>query len=409
MTLIETILKDVPFFSHLNSEILQKLVRMGKTVSHTDDDTIYQEGDDAEAMYIILGGQIRLLKRDDQRNNVERARLGVGDFFGELALLDSRPRARTAVSLTPCDLFVIDHIAFMGLLMRSRSRVIYGVLAALSSRIRETIENDFREELAQQALQAEMELERHRVMAQLVAGVAHELNTPLGITNTAVDMVAKRLHKTEVKQLFTSERQHQQTLDTMLDAADLATRNIARAHNLVQNFKKISVGQLTDRLEKADLVKTVNEVVDLFRIEARKAKLEISVQTDLGPELRSWTGYPGYLTQVMLNLLTNAERYAYPDRQGGKIDITISANQAAANPSFQVMVRDFGAGISAENLPKIFEPFFTTGRIKGGTGLGMAIVHNIVTSALQGQISIESEVGEGTAVLVTLPQIISES
>ena len=107
MTPIESLLKNVPFFSHLNNEILQKLVRMGKTISHLADDTIYREGDDAEGMYVILSGQVRLLKQDDQGNDVERSRLDVGDFFGH-----AQVGSRITLNIT-CDSVVVKQFVVL--------------------------------------------------------------------------------------------------------------------------------------------------------------------------------------------------------------------------------------------------------------------------------------------------------
>ena len=105
----------------------------------------------------------------------------------------------------------------------------------------------------------------------------------------------------------------------------LIEANIRRAHELIQDFKKLSVGQISDTKESLDLVAVVDEVVGLFKINAREAKLVIEARTRLAPTERAWLGYRGYLTQVLLNLLTNIERYAYPDGAGGKVEIDISS------------------------------------------------------------------------------------
>jgi signal transduction histidine kinase len=120
----------------------------------------------------------------------------------------------------------------------------------------------------------------------------------------------------------------------------------------------------------------------------------------------TWVGYRGYLTQVLLNLLTNAARYAYPGGAGGAVEIEIAAAGGGEEGAFAITVRDFGQGIAPEALPRVFEPFFTTGRGRGGSGLGMAIVHNVVTSALRGRVEVDAAPGRGTAVTVTVPQTV---
>jgi signal transduction histidine kinase len=102
-------------------------------------------------------------------------------------------------------------------------------------------------------------------------------------------------------------------------------------------------------------------------------------------------------------LLTNVERYAYPNEVGGVVEIEIGMNKA---DQYQLSVRDQGRGISQENIKKIFEPYFTTGQALGGTGLGLSIVHNLVTNRLKGQIKVKSRAGKGTTFILTFPRTI---
>ena len=111
---------------------------------------------------------------------------------------------------------------------------------------------------------------------------------------------------------------------------------------------------------------------------------------------------------VLLNLLFNIERYAYPDGSGGVVEIELRADRRREPASFVLVVRDFGRGIEPAHLEQIFTPFFTTGRGKGGSGLGLAIVKNIVTDVLRGAIAVESEPGSGTTFTVTFPQAVEE-
>ena len=120
-----------------------------------------------------------------------------------------------------------------------------------------------------------------------------------------------------------------------------------------------------------------------------------------------WTGYPGYLSQVLLNLLTNVERYAYAEGVEGRVEVDLADDRGG--DGYVLTVRDFGQGIASDVLGQVFEPFFTTGRSRGGTGLGLTIVHNLVTTALQGTIEIESDVGRGTTVTIRLPDLEREA
>lgn len=180
-------------------------------------------------------------------------------------------------------------------------------------------------------------------------------------------------------------------------------RNIERAHRLVEEFKTLSVSQVSDTLEQLDLVRVVGEIVELFSINARKSGLRVVVVDQLTPAQVSttWHGYRGRLSQVVLNLLTNVERYAYPGGTGGDVEIEVAPD--AVQDGFVLSVRDHGRGIPEADLARVFDPFFTTGRAQGGTGLGLAIVHNLVVDGLGGRVEITSESGAGTTVTIHLP------
>ncbi len=394
-------------FSLLPAEALAELVKQGQNLSYETNQVVCEEGEASDAMYVILDGRIRVFKHDGEGNEVDIDALQPGDFFGEMALLDSQPRSATVICVTPCRLFMLEKLAFMNLLLNPETQLMaFSVLSALVKRIRALTEKYFDEELALRILQAEMEAERHRSLAQMVAGVAHELNTPLGIVNTAVDMIEKRVQSDTLTAPLSDDQAAQKVMADVHEAAYLAMRNISRVHKLVQNFKKISVSQLTAVRETVDLPALVQDILELFKINARQAKLRIEVNDTLPDGQKGWSGYPGHLTQVLTNLLFNIERYAYPNQSGGAIEIGLKAEPEREPAHFVLTVQDFGQGIAPENLSQVFAPFFTTGRGQGGSGLGLAIVHNIVTDALKGTIAVESTLNEGTTFTVTFPQVI---
>ncbi|MFO1496164.1 MAG: hybrid sensor histidine kinase/response regulator [Lysobacterales bacterium] len=251
----------------------------------------------------------------------------------------------------------------------------------------------------------ESELARHRSVAQMVAGVAHEINTPLGVINTAADLIRKRLDAPQLAALA-ADPDGQYLLDDLRDAANLIGRNAARAAKLVQDFKKVSVNQITDVRESIVLAELLNETVHLFRVSERSSPMTVAIDNALGAA--NWTGYAGSLSQVLLNLLSNAQRYAYPNGAGGRVDVLLDQDPEAPQTRYRIRVRDHGLGIAPEHLPRIFEPFYTTGRGKGGSGLGLAIVYTIVTVHLQGAIRVESTPGVGTCFTLSLPQQVAE-
>jgi signal transduction histidine kinase len=401
--LVDRALSQLPFFRQLPLEHVEELARLGRVVEMPAGHVVCEEGESSDSMYVVLAGQVLAYRHGDAGGPVEIRRFEEGDFFGEVALLDSRPRTATVECVTECRFLVIEQAAFRQVLT-SHPAVVFGVLTALGDRAREQIEERYQVELTNLTLEAEAELERHRSLAQMVAGVAHELNTPLGITSTAVDMLATRLGRPDVAALFESSETTQRLFEHIREATTLAQRNIARAHELVQNFKKISVDQLVEVPQAEDLAELVGSIVALFTISARQAGLTIDVDDQLPATEKDWFGCAGHLTQILLNLLTNIESYAYEPGVGGPVEIVLSAVRDQATPCFVISVRDHGSGIDRDNLEKIFDPFFTTGRSKGGTGLGLSIVRNIVTGGLKGSITVDSTPGEGTTFHIRFPQ-----
>ncbi len=260
------------------------------------------------------------------------------------------------------------------------------------------------------SIQTEAALERHRALTQAVAGVAHEINTPLGIVKTGLSIISNRLLLPDIQSLFKSNADHAELLQDMLESSDLTIKNIDIAHRLIENFKKIAVDQIIEHQETVNLPGLLKDAIDLFKISARQAKLDIKLDVSTVCHEQDWHGYPGYMTQIMMNFLQNIERYAYPSGIGGKVEIVLSDRE---NPNkqaeFILTVRDYGTGISPENKGKIFDPFFTTGRCKGGTGLGLAIVNNMVTVAMTGSVSVESAPGFGTQFTVCFPKNLNNS
>jgi signal transduction histidine kinase/CheY-like chemotaxis protein len=241
----------------------------------------------------------------------------------------------------------------------------------------------------------EMQRERRESIAQMVAGVAHEVNTPLGVANSAAVTLSEILDKSEFKALR-QRPELEEDLDDIYQGLGLIRKNIARADNLIRSFRKLSVGQLVDKREELDLAQCVKEVIQLWTPEARRKQIAVQLIEKVDPRCARWMGYAGHLSQILLNLLSNAERYAYEPGKGGKVDVTLTSRLVDDKAMFEIEVRDYGAGIPKENLALIFEAFFTTGRSKGGTGLGLSIVQNIVTSVFGGTIRADSAPGEGT-------------
>ncbi len=340
-------------------------------------------------------------------------------------MIGGKVRYVQSIGLTPGRVFVLPSMGCAALLARVARP---GDVIPRPSHMRPTAREE-ESDLPPDSLASKTDFVRIRSISAAVSGVAHEINTPLGVIENAASFVGERL--ADFGAAFS--KSDAETLADIAEACRLIQKNVALAARLIRSFKNLSVGQLTETREQADLVRVVNEVLNVFRCKTLSAlppspnwqaprgssgqhrlflapsRLKINVECALGPEDRLWTGYPGLFSRVLLNLLTNAERYAYPGGREGKIDISLTEVEMRRGlPGFGVEVRDYGAGIDASDLPRIFDPFFTTGRTEGGTGLGLAVVHNLVTQGLDGTIEVHSIPGEGTTFNIRFPKTISE-
>jgi signal transduction histidine kinase/DNA-binding response OmpR family regulator len=258
----------------------------------------------------------------------------------------------------------------------------------------------------EQMLREKMYFERMSGIATMVAGVAHEINTPLGVANTANSTIVNRL-QTLIKEKPTDADTLNDIFEDLQLASDLLTKNLVRANGLISSFKKLSASQLADNRETVDLGILLNDCVQTMSPETKKKKIAVRVDRSPGTQF-TWEGYPSHLTQVIVNFFQNAIRYAYHNRPDGVIDIRLSAFANEDQPSYRIEFEDYGAGVDPATLKKLFQPFVTTGRDRGGTGLGLAIVHNIVTNLLKGRILCVSNPGKGTKFTVELPTRVPE-
>jgi len=370
----------VPLFAQLSERELASVVAAGEHRTVDEGVALFVQGDAADCLFVVLSGDLRVSLTQPTGEELELNTVRPGEYVGEIGLFDGGPRSATVTAVQKSELFALSRANFLRLL-HSNPDVLASVLANVTRVVRTSTERVAEQHL----LQADMELARHRALTEMVAGVAHEINTPLGIVRTAASVLRNRIASGAV--------------EDVVEATDLIERNIERAHRLIEEFKLLSISQVSDVHESLDLVGVVSEVVDLFAISARQSGLRVTTRDEVHGD-RTWLGYRGRLSQVLLNLLTNVERYAYPEGNGGEVEVVA----ADADAGFVLTVRDFGRGIAPEYLARVFDPFFTTGRGRGGTGLGLAIVRNLVRDGLGGTVELTSTVGEGTLVRLQLPR-----
>ena len=243
-----------------------------------------------------------------------------------------------------------------------------------------------------------VQAEKLASLGELVAGVAHEINTPIGVSVTAASLLRDEVQ--EITQLVASGQLKRSTLDSFAEAssqtAEMILSNLRRAADLIQSFKQVAVDRSTSEERRVALHHYLDEVLLSLRPRLRKTRVEVAIECD--PDIQIWT-QPGALAQVMTNLIMNSLLHAYTEDQSGQIEISVSPKESGVLLRYQ----DDGCGIPAEVLPRIFDPFFTTKRGSGGTGLGLHIVYNLVTSTLKGRIEVNSTAGAGAEFLISLP------
>lgn len=251
-------------------------------------------------------------------------------------------------------------------------------------------------QLAQQNL---IQSEKLAALGALVAGVAHELNTPIGNGLTVATALCDSC--TGMKQQMSdglTKTALEKFMRDMDEGTQLVNRNLEKASELVSCFKQVAVDRTSAQRRKFSLRELLNEtrltVSPVFK--RTPYVVDIDVAEDIILD-----GYPGPLGQVITNLLNNAVIHAFDGKAHGRV--VLAARQFADD--VRLTVADDGKGIAPENQAKIFDPFFTTKLGAGGNGLGMHIVHNIVTGVLGGTIKLTSQVGEGTCFTLLLPRV----
>ncbi len=242
-------------------------------------------------------------------------------------------------------------------------------------------------------------------LGALVAGIAHELNTPIGnslLTATALaDMVAE-FEKQYAGGGIRRSALESHLADTRL-ACGIMASSLGRAADLITSFKQVSVDQTSDQRRRFDMAEVVRDTVATYAAQLRRANCRVDV--DIAPCL-ILDSYPGGLGQVLSNLINNALLHAFDG--GGHPDAPsrISISAGDIDGSHVVLnFKDDGVGMSEKTLHQIFDPFFTTKLGQGGSGLGMNIVYNVVTGMLGGSISIESTPGQGTSITMMMPMV----
>lgn len=272
------------------------------------------------------------------------------------------------------------------------------LLRTLSSSIAIAVVNADTFTRLQQTQQQLVTQEKMASLGGLVAGVAHEINTPLGICVTATSYLKAEFD--QIQQAFAAktlqQSQFSKFLQQLADALKILEVNTERAATLVQSFKKVSVDQSANEAREIELASYLQDVLLSLKPQLKTINCQFQLSC---PEGIYWLTDAGALAQIITNLVMNSVKHAFSEQPEPVISLTIS--QQGRQLQFDYL--DNGCGMPPETLGMLFEPFYTTKRSAGGTGLGAHIVFNLITARLKGQITVRSEPGEGLHYRITLP------
>ena len=243
-----------------------------------------------------------------------------------------------------------------------------------------------------------IQAEKMAALGGLVAGVAHEINTPVGIGVTASSHL--RLMVDKFGALYWSGEAAKQDLEEFLEelqqAAKVIESNLKRAADLIHSFKQVAVDQSTQERRIFNLGSYLKEI--LLSLNPRLKRTRHRVQVHCPPEMEL-DSYPGALSQILTNLVMNSLIHGFEDGQKGSIDI----DACWQGGDIMLTYRDDGCGMAPEQVDRIFDPYYTTKRGSGGSGLGMNVVYNLVTETLGGRIDCSTSPGQGLTYQILLP------
>jgi signal transduction histidine kinase len=246
-----------------------------------------------------------------------------------------------------------------------------------------------------------IEAEKLAALGRLVAGVAHEVNNPVGISLTVASSLERKtaLFTNEVARGDLKRSALNEFLETSRDASSQLVANLNRAAELIQSFKQVAADRNYSDQRTFDLGDLTEQVVLSLRPGLRKHNLTFTVDCQSNLIMNS---YPGPYGQVLTNLFLNSVAHAFPDGKPGAVDIQV---REFGEDNVEILFSDNGCGMSLDVRRRAFDPFFTTRRDQGGTGLGLHIVYSIVTSRLGGRLDLESEPGGGTRIQIIVPRV----
>jgi signal transduction histidine kinase len=249
-----------------------------------------------------------------------------------------------------------------------------------------------------------VETEKMASLGQMVAGVAHEVNTPIGLGVTASTLMQDKL--ADIQKAFDEKKLTSSQLAKFLTESNenlgIIYRNLERAASLIRSFKQVAVDQSNENRRQFNMLQLMNEVLLSLRPNLKKTQHQVLLECEPSLEIDS---KPGPINQILINLIMNSLIHAFENKEHGVIKVGVTVT----NSRCYVHYSDNGAGVPEHIKKRIFDPFVTTKRGEGGSGLGMHLVYNLVTQALNGKITLESTLGHGIDIQFDFPVVIKSS
>ncbi|MBU0763887.1 MAG: HAMP domain-containing histidine kinase, partial [Bacteroidetes bacterium] len=249
-----------------------------------------------------------------------------------------------------------------------------------------------------------IESEKMASLGNLVTGVAHEINTPVGIGITASSALVDdtKLFVDLYKSGKMTRKELEQYIDNMYQAGNLILKNMNRTGELVQRFKQVSVDQQTDQQREFQLLPYLDDIILAMKPELEKKKIAVQIEC---PEDCRISSYPAAFATIITNLISNSLKHGFREKETGRIKIVVvetNGRLSLLQNNLILQYSDNGCGIPEEHLPKIFDPFFTTDK-QAGAGLGLNIVYNLVTQKLKGSCRCMNTKDGGVMFQITIP------
>ena len=366
--------------------------------------------------WVVVNRRRLMITRDDfharEREGIKWGQGSAAEHWMGVPLLDQHQQALGAMviqSYTKGIMYGAEDQALFTQIANHVSAALQGMqsMDRLERAVQErtaalALQNSALNEALHKLQEAQSELVRQEKLAslgRLVAGVAHEINTPLGICVTATSHLVQELKLT--REELAAGEMTEDSLASFLDITDqslrIMTTNTQRAANLVRSFKQVAVDQSSGDIRHFNLYAYLNEV--LLSLQPRLKGRPVKVEVDCPPDL-VLDSFPGALSQIVTNMVMNSLVHGFEREQAGVI--SIRAVQEGEEVLFEYA--DDGEGMDQDTLDKLFDPFFTTKRGLGGSGLGAHILFNLVTGALGGTVKAESKPGQGLRYYLRFPR-----